>query len=163
MRRAYVSPSVNTHWNLLREFEEMMKTFNNETERSLTRSFSPQAEIKENDKGYLLSFDIPGIKEEDLKIEYSDSILRIFGERKSDLSDESDGQFQTEKYYGRFERQFRLPESVNESGVEAQYKDGVLQVFLPKSPAKTAKKIEIKKGEPSLMKKLFNSKTEGQN
>ena len=159
VRRTYPTSA----WSLFKDFDEILKGMNQDTEPlpMHMKAFTPQAEIKENDKGYLLSFDIPGVKENDIKIEFNDSMLRIFGERKSTIQSEKDGHFQTEKSYGRFDRQFRLPESVNDSDVEAHYEDGVLQVFLPKSPAKTAKKIEIKKGENSLDKKLF-SKNEDQ-
>lgn len=161
VRRAYMGPHVSSTWNLFRDFDEVLKGFNQDMEPTQMKAFTPQAEVKETDKGYLLSFDIPGMKEDEIKIEFSDSVLRIFGERKSESQNEVDGYFETEKIYGRFERQFRLPESVNDSDVEAHYENGVLQVFLPKSPAKVAKKIEIKKGEASFIKKLF-SKNEDQ-
>ncbi|MBL7543824.1 MAG: Hsp20/alpha crystallin family protein [Bdellovibrionaceae bacterium] len=162
-RRNYLSPSFNSNWNVWKEFDDLMRGFSRDfdTETPLpNKMFSPQAEIKENDKGYLLSFDVPGIKEEDIKIEFHDSVLRIFGERKSQHENEKDGTFRTEKYYGHFERSFRLPETIDEAKVEAHYDSGVLQVFLPKTPAKESKRIEIKKGEQSTFQKLFAKKNE---
>jgi HSP20 family protein len=166
-RNGYLTPSFNSNWNIWREFDDLMRGFGRDMDVENNfqgKVFSPQAEIKENDKGYLLSFDVPGMKEEDIKIEYHDSVLRIHGERKSEIKDEKDGLFHTEKYYGHFERNFRLPESIDESKVDAHYSNGVLQVFLPKVPAKESKKIEIKKGEDSPFKNLFSKsepKTEG--
>lgn len=165
MRRAYLNPAFNT--NIWREFDDLMRGFGRELDTdqtSQTQMFSPKAEITENDKGYLLSFDVPGIKEEDIKIEYHDSVLRIHGERKSELTKEDKaGIFHTEKNYGHFERNFRLPETIDDTKVEAHYESGVLQVFLPKVPVKETKRIEIKKGENGF-RNLFAKKdtsTEG--
>lgn len=166
MKRTYLNPAFNSNWNIWREFDDLMRGFDRDldtNQTNQTKMFSPKAEIKENDKGYLLSFDVPGIKEDDIKIEFHDSVLRIHGERKSELNNEKDGLFHTEKYYGHFERNFRLPETIDETKVEAHYESGVLQVFLPKTPAKESKKIEIKKGE-STFQRLFSKKdtpTEG--
>lgn len=156
IRRVYPNPRFDSHWNLWSDFDDIMQGLTRNIEPAALDSFSPTAEFKESDKGYLLSFDMPGLKEEDIKIEFNDSLLRVSGERKSEHKDEKDSYFKTEKYYGRFERQFKVPESVDENAVEAHYKDGVLQVFLPKSPAKIAKKIEVKKGDDSLLKRLFS-------
>ncbi len=141
MRRAYLQPTVNSNWNIWREFDDILRTAVPE------KTFSPKAEIKENDKGYLLSFDIPGIKEDDIKIDFNDSVLRIYGERKSEHKEETEGTFHTEKYYGHFERSFKVPEAIDDANIEAHYNNGVLQVFLPKTPARESKKIAIKKGE----------------
>jgi len=154
MRRSYLSPTVNSNWNIWREFDDMI-------EASLPKkAMSPQVELKENEKGYLFSFDVPGMKEDDIKIEFHDSVLRIYGERKSEHKNEKDGTFHTEKYYGHFERTFRIPEAVDEANVGAHYENGVLQVFLPKTPAKESKKIEIKKGENSFSKLFSEKKSE---
>tara|TARA_B110001454_G_scaffold219203_1_gene252158 strand:- start:83515 stop:84021 length:507 start_codon:yes stop_codon:yes gene_type:complete len=150
IRRSYLSPTVNSNWNIWREFDDMMRNFGRDYDVETTtpgKTFSPQAELKENEKGYLLSFDVPGITEQDIKIDFHDSVLRIYGERKSEHKDEKDGTFHTEKYYGHFERSFRLPETIDDANIEANYNNGVLQVFLPKTPAKESKKIEIRKGE----------------
>lgn len=154
LRRSYLSPTVNSNWNIWREFDDMI-------EASLPKkAMSPQVELKENEKGYLFSFDVPGMKEDDIKIEFHDSVLRIHGERKSEHKNEKDGTFHTEKYYGHFERTFRIPEAIDEGNVGAHYENGVLQVFLPKTPAKESKKIEIKKGENNFNKLFSETKTE---
>lgn len=164
MRRSYLNPTVNSNWNIWREFDDMMRNFGRDfdVEASTTpgKLFSPQAELKENDKGYLISFDVPGMKEDDIKIEFHDSMLRIYGERKSEHKNEQEGTFHTEKYYGHFERTFRIPEAVDEANVAAHYENGVLQVFLPKTPAKESKKIEIKKGGGNLTKLFSKTKAE---
>jgi HSP20 family protein len=160
IRRTYLNPRSYSNWNLWSDFDELFSAPNHSPSPQLPTTFSPHSEVKENDKGYLLSLDIPGMKEDDIKIEFNNSILKVFGERKSEVTQEQDGYFQTEKSYGRFDRQFRVPESVNDAEVEANYKDGVLQIFLPKTAAKVSKQIEIKKNEPSLLKKLFTKNEE---
>ena len=164
IRRSYLSPTVNSNWNIWREFDEMMRNFGRDFDVEASapgKLFSPQAELKENEKGYLVSFDVPGMKEDDIKIEFHDSILRIHGERKNEHKDEKDGMFRTEKYYGHFERTFRIPETEDEANVGAHYENGVLQVFLPKTPAKESKKIEIKKGENNFNKLFSETKQDG--
>lgn len=157
-RRGYLTPSFNNGFNLLRDFDDIFRNLSRDLalDTPTSKSFSPQAEIKENAKGYLISFDVPGIKEDDIKIDFHDSVLRIQGERKTEHKDEQNGLFRTEKHYGHFERSFRLSDTVDEANVEANFENGVLQVFLPKLPTKESKRIEIKKGEGSSFRNLFS-------
>lgn len=147
-------------WAIVHEFDELFKDLNSSPlEKGL--AFNAKAEIKENDAGYLISFDVPGMKESDIKIEFADSVLKVSGERKTDFKENSSDYFRTEKSYGKFERFFRLPESVEDGKIEAHYKDGVLDVFVPKSLAKQQKTIEVKKdSDSSLLEKWLNKKVD---
>lgn len=104
-----------------------------------TRSLRPAYDVEETDTHFVLSFDLPGMKQEDINIEVKDRVLKISGERKR----EETGKLHSERFYGSFERQFSLPENVNPEAVEANYEHGVLMIALPKVEEAKAKKIEI--------------------
>lgn len=164
MRKSLIANNTpyTSAWNLMREFDEI---FNDWASPVLTTGeyqthFQPKSEVKETDTGYLMSFDVPGVKEEDIKIEFADRVLKIHGERKEESKIEKEGFFRTEKVYGKFERAFRLPENVDENAIEATYNHGVLQVYLPKEAPKTSKTINISSGAKGFMEKLIGKKDE---
>lgn len=164
MRRSSITNNTPyaSAWNLMKEFDDI---FNEWTSSSATTGeyqthFQPKSEVKETDSGYLMSFDVPGVKEDDIKIEFADRVLKIYGERKEESKIEKEGFFRTEKVYGKFERSFRLPENIDENKIEASYNHGVLQVYLPKEAPKSSKTINISSGPKSFMEKLIGKKEE---
>lgn len=129
-------------------FEAMERDLENVWQASPHRRedfFSPAVEIDENDSGFLLSFDIPGIRQEDIHLEAQDRVLKVWGERKKELKNEK----YSEKFYGRFERSFSLPEGADSEQIEARFNNGVLNVYIPKKAAVIPQKIEVKSGETS--------------
>lgn len=112
------------------------------------RGFLPAYEIAEGDKDYLLSFDVPGIPKENIFVEIKDRCLRVFGERKESKPDASESASAkecrfSEFRYGSFERTFTLPTDVDIEKIEAQNRDGVLSLKLPKMEKSQAKNIKI--------------------
>jgi HSP20 family protein len=164
MRRSLIANSMPyvSAWELMKEFDDAFKEFPLPTTpaNEYQAYFQPKSEVKETNAGYLMSFDVPGVKEEDVKIEFSDRVLKISGERKDENKVEKDGYFRTEKVYGKFERTFRLPENVEENKIEANYNHGVLHVYLPKAAPKSSKSITITAGSgpKSFMEKLIGKK-----
>ncbi|MGE0631100.1 MAG: Hsp20/alpha crystallin family protein [Pseudobdellovibrionaceae bacterium] len=120
--------------------------------------FSPEVDIEENAGNYLLSFDLPGLKKEDIQIEVKDNILTVSGERKWETKEETNNLKRFERKYGSFSRSFTLPTSVDANRVEANYENGVLELALPKSEAAKSKKVEIQSGKGGLFSKLVGSK-----
>lgn len=90
----------------------------------------PRLELSETDKAVTVSAELPGLSEKDIQVEIANGVLSIRGEKKADRSDES--KFVSERYYGSFERQISL-EGVEEDKAQADFKNGVLSVTLPKS------------------------------
>jgi len=90
----------------------------------------PRIELSETDKTVTVSAELPGLSEKDVQVEIANGILSIRGEKKAERSDES--KFVSERYYGSFERQIPL-EGVEEDKAQADFKNGVLTVTLPKS------------------------------
>jgi len=115
-----------------------------DSSQSGSRSFLPSCDFQETDDYYFFSFDIPGVKKEDIHIEFHDGSLHISGEKKSDFSSKkTEGRKFSEKFYGKFQRSFSLPAPVKENEIEAQFKDGVLELLVPKTQRKKGLKIPI--------------------
>ena len=129
-------------------FEDIDRVFfdlaNKATPAPTARVFRPPAEVAEQEDHYLMSFDLPGIKKEDIKIEMKENVLTLAGERKQEAKIEGTKNAQVfERQYGSFYRSFTLPTTVSEDKIEAHYENGVLSLYLPKTPVAQARKIEI--------------------
>ncbi|HMB00262.1 MAG TPA: Hsp20/alpha crystallin family protein [Spirochaetota bacterium] len=110
--------------------------------------FSPKANIKENKKNYLLELDLPGVDKKDVSLNVQDGYLTIKGERKNEHhEEEKDGYYRYESSYGSFERSWNM-DQVDTDNIEAEFKNGVLKLKLPKKKEvqekDQVKKIEIK-------------------
>ncbi|MBK9039541.1 MAG: Hsp20/alpha crystallin family protein [Bdellovibrionales bacterium] len=105
--------------------------------------FSPACDFKDTGKEYVINFDIPGIKREDVKIEMENNRLTVSGERSVRRDEKEARYLLSESCSGYFMRSFSLPNLVDESRVDAQYADGVLTITVPKIEASKAKQIKI--------------------
>lgn len=116
----------------------------------LNWSYNPRVDIRETDAAYQLSAELPGLDEKDVEVNLDNGILKISGEKRSDKEekDEDRNYYGRERYYGRFERSFRLPDGIKADKVEARYKNGVLNVTVPKSEAakSSMRKVEVRAG-----------------
>jgi HSP20 family protein len=100
---------------------------------STNRSSSmPAVNIREDDKDYFLELAVPGIDKKDLKIDINEDVLTISSETKNEVEENKDGYKRKEFSYSSFCRSFYIPENVNRDKIEANYKDGILSVKLPK-------------------------------
>ena len=122
------------------------------------RSFSPSAEVTEGEGHYLMSFDLPGVKKEDVKIDLQSGLLTISSERTDECEQKGKGHYRGERFYGSFSRTFPIPEGVKPEQIEASYADGVLRVVVPKVETAKAQQIKIGEGKPGLWDKLLGHK-----
>ena len=97
------------------------------------QAFYPSVDIKEDDKQIVLTSDLPGIDQKDIKVTVEDGTLTLSGERKFEKSAEEENFHRVERSFGSFERSFSLPETVDEDKIVASYKNGVLELTLPKT------------------------------
>ena len=104
--------------------------------------WTPAADIYETESSYLIAMDVPGINREALEIDVDDNRLIVRGTREINESK----QHRSERPKGKFLRTFSVPGSVDQGKIGAEYKEGVLQIRLPKRSQQTAKKIDIKIG-----------------
>ncbi len=105
--------------------------------------FLPSLEFKEDENQFLLHLDIPGMERKDLDISVTGNTLTVKGERKTEENKKGKGYFYSERRYGNFQRSVELPAEVEADKVAANYKDGVLELVLPKSEKARPKQIKV--------------------
>ena len=105
----------------------------------------PSVDVHEDEKGYTLRFDLPGVNPKDVRIEMVDGKLSIRGERKSETI-EGGSTHRLERVSGTFERAFRLRSKVDPDAIKATYKDGVLTILVPKAPEAVKREIAVELG-----------------
>lgn len=103
----------------------------------------PPADLVDEGSAYRLSIELPGLKQEDIDVEYRDGSLSITGEKKEESENKEGGCLISERRYGSFRRQMTLPADVDAEGIKAEYKDGVLTLTLKKDEAAAAKPRKI--------------------
>lgn len=133
--------------SLQREMNQLFDAFAPSTSLreggSSVMAFMPAAELEETPEAFHLKLELPGIDAEDLDIQVTADSVSITGERKSESKSESNGTTRSEFRYGRFQRVIPMPSAIRNDGVEASYKDGVLQVVLPKDESTKSKSIKV--------------------
>ncbi|MGE0631328.1 MAG: Hsp20/alpha crystallin family protein [Pseudobdellovibrionaceae bacterium] len=97
--------------------------------------FKPKVDVTEDETAYMLSFDLPGLKNEDIRIDLYGDTLTISGERQLRTMGPNVGVFRLERNYGKFSRSFTLPANSDTQNINADYQDGVLELRIPKSKA----------------------------
>ncbi|MDW7771437.1 MAG: Hsp20/alpha crystallin family protein [Desulfobulbaceae bacterium] len=104
---------------------------------------SPSVDIFEEDGDMVVKAEIPGISKEDLNVSITEDTLTLSGEKKQEEKVERKDYHRVERSYGSFSRCFRLPDNVNGEKAKASFKDGVLEIRIPKTKETKAKKIQI--------------------
>jgi HSP20 family protein len=102
-------------------------------------SSMPAVNIREDDKKYNLELAVPGMDKKDLRIDINEDVLTISSESKQETEESKDGYKRKEFSYSSFCRSFYIPENVNRDAIEANYKDGILTVDLPKQEEEKSK------------------------
>jgi len=145
-------PRTSNWLSLMPEYDLFDRMFNDWSVPSLWMEENvvvPAFDITENEKEYVISGEIPGIDPKDLEVTLSDGILTIQGEKKQESEEEEENYHRIERHYGSFQRSFRLPENIKRDELDANYKDGILRLTLPKSKESEVKKIEVKEKKAS--------------
>jgi HSP20 family protein len=147
-------------WNPMRDLMSMEREFS-KIFNSLERKFGfddgdgengdyenavwmPMTDILEDNDKYYLNIDLPGIKKEDVKINYSNGQLSVSGERKQESEEKNLKFHRSERSYGKYFRSFTLPQKIKENEIDAEFKDGQLKISIPKSEEAKPKQLEIK-------------------
>jgi HSP20 family protein len=99
----------------------------------------PRIEIKETDAAYTVTAELPGMDIKDVNVDLRNDILIISGEKRQERAEEEAGRLYSERSYGRFERHIPLDEDVDAEKIAADFKNGILNVTLPKNPNAPAK------------------------
>ncbi|BAZ31777.1 heat shock protein Hsp20 [Cylindrospermum sp. NIES-4074] len=108
----------------------------------------PAAELQETQEAIHLKLELPGIESKDLDIQVTENSVYVSGERKIEAKSEVKGVIKSEFYYGKFERVIPLPARVQNANVKAEYKDGILNLTLPKVEQEKHKVVKINLEKP---------------
>ncbi|MCU7806935.1 MAG: Hsp20/alpha crystallin family protein [Candidatus Thiodiazotropha sp. (ex Semelilucina semeliformis)] len=137
-------------WHMMDNWrQEMDRVFHpllqreDDTSRVVGGDWVPAVDIKDEDSRYVIRADIPGVKPEDIEVTMENGVLTIRGERKFEETEEKENFKRIERSHGIFYRRFSLPDNTDAEAIEAQGKDGVLEVTIPKTVEKHSKKIEV--------------------
>ena len=133
-------------WN---PFSEMNRLFNENILRSngediLTGNWAPRVDIFENEDAIEVSVALPGLKQQDVKVNIENNVLTISGERKFEHDEKKENYSKVEQYYGTFSRSFSLSNTIDPEKVNASMEQGILKVLLPKREETKPKQIEVK-------------------
>jgi HSP20 family protein len=126
-----------------RMFNEFFRGGSGEEAGWGVRTWAPPVDIYETDDAVVLKAELPGVSKEDVSVEIHQNTLMLRGERKHEAEVKEENYHRVERAYGTFQRSFVLPTLVDQEHVQATYKDGVLELRLPKSEAAKPKRIAI--------------------
>lgn len=104
----------------------------------------PMIDVAEREDAIMVRAEVPGCKPEDIDVSVYGDTLTIAGEKKDSREDKGDGFYHVESSYGSFRREVLLPTNVDEENIDAEYRDGVLSVTLPKTEKSKAVKVKVK-------------------
>ncbi len=121
----------------------VLPAFFDEMESWSGMEWSPRVDIKEEDKQFIVTADIPGVDPSDIEVTMENGMLRIHGERTSEKEETKKNYRIRECSYGTFERLFRMPESADSKKIKAKGKNGVLTITIAKNPATAPRRITI--------------------
>jgi HSP20 family protein len=106
--------------------------------------WAPAVDVEETDEEYVIKADLPDVKKEDVKVELLDGALTIEGERQQEKEEKGKKFLRIERSYGTFLRTFTVPPDADETKIDAEFKEGLLKVHLPKSEKAKPKTIDVK-------------------
>lgn len=141
-----------TQLSPFRDFSQMQESFDRlfnefmslkKTNGRQEFGFSPSCDISEEGNNYVLTFDLPGVKKDQVKVEADNDQLTIRAERKEEKSTESKKKYLSEVYYGSYARTFTLPGPINEKKIDAKFDNGVLTIVVPKTESSKTKQIPV--------------------
>lgn len=142
-------------WDPFREMDEMQRRLSrflnegtarrgNGNEALTVAEWAPLVDILEDDKGYLIKAELPEVRKGDVKVRVENGVLSVSGERHFEKDEKGKRYHRVERAYGSFNRSFTLPDDVDSNEVQAEFKDGVLNVRVGKDKSARPKSIDVK-------------------
>jgi HSP20 family protein len=107
------------------------------------RRWIPAMDLVEEDDEFVLRADLPGVAEDDVKVELEDNVLSVSGERRSEHDERGEGYRRIERASGSFSRSLTLPEGIDPAGINARFERGVLEVRVPKPAQRKPRRVAI--------------------
>jgi HSP20 family protein len=144
-----------------RLFSTNMTRFFGDDEAIARGAWNPNVDIYENKDQIVLEAELPGMNRDDFDLSIENNVLTLRGERRFEKKDEGDNFHRVERAYGSFTRSFTLPQTVSSEGANAEYRNGLLRVTLPKREEVKARKIQIESdGAETASRKTIDTKAE---
>ncbi|MBU2511025.1 Hsp20/alpha crystallin family protein [bacterium] len=149
-KRDSLSPFDSFHREVNRMFDEVFGDFGSFPSTFFGKdrfsSFSPSINVSEGEKSIEVSAELPGMEEKDIEVVLKNRVLTIKGEKKSEEKKEEKEFYKVERSFGSFQRSIQIPDEIEVDKIKASFKNGVLQVTLPKSESaqKKVRRIEVK-------------------
>jgi HSP20 family protein len=112
-------------------------------EGAALNTWTPSVDIYEDEGSFLIKLELPEVNREDVKVNLHENTLSISGERRIENEEKRDGYHRVERSYGQFYRSFTLPPNVNTEQINAQFKDGMLRLTIPKKEEAKPKQIAV--------------------
>ncbi len=141
-----------------RAFDDLWSQPQSAISRTPNQMFHPAVDLHETADSFLISLDLPGMDQKDIKVDVQKGRLTISGERRNEHM-ENEGMFKrVERSYGSFERSFQLPQNVDDDKVQARFENGVLEVLVPKIEAAKPRSIEVESSKGGLFSRLLGQK-----
>jgi HSP20 family protein len=120
-------------------------TFGGAGDRSFfEEAWNPATDVIEEEDRFRVRVDLPGMRREEIEVTVNGEVLTITGEKKRDAETKEKNVYRSERAFGKFSRTLRLPSAVDAERVEASYRDGVLEVSIPKSQEARARVVTVK-------------------
>jgi len=127
--------------------DEMSRLFNglvtSPSGSSAAKDWVPSVDISESDDGFIVTADVPGMNADDIKISVANNVLTLRGDKKNIREGDGENFHRVERTFGSFERTFSLPTGVESGNVKAKYRNGVLEVRIPKSVEAKPQEIKV--------------------
>jgi HSP20 family protein len=129
----------------MKEFDSFFNApfFNDSISTPRAGSLVPRVNISEDKDNFYVHAELPGLSHEDVKVTFSEGVLTIRGEKKKEEKSEDRNYHRIERRYGEFVRQFNLPENVKHDAIKADFRNGVLEITVPKTEPQKPKEHEI--------------------
>jgi HSP20 family protein len=139
-------------WEPFRDLDDIFSRYNplfgrlaarggNQGEEST--AWAPAANISETETEYLIKAELPEVSKEDVKVTVDENVITISGERRKEAEHKDEKVHRVESFYGSFSRSFRLPEDADIGAIQAESRNGMLKVRVPKTPAPKPRTVEV--------------------
>lgn len=142
-RQSFWGQDVGASPDIRRALSHFFNDQDNDQSTVETSQWAPRVDIREEDKGFRILVDVPGVDPATIEVSMDKSILTIKGERAVEAEENGGRLTRQERVYGTFHRRFSLPESADADGISAHGKYGVLEIVIPKKPETTPRRITI--------------------
>jgi len=132
-----------------RFFEPFFGRFNFVDDNLPSGTWAPPVDVAEDTEKIHVKVEVPGMDEKDLRVNFEDGLLTVSGERQFERKEDRN-YHRIERAYGSFVRTFSLPRTVDAGAIVASYRNGVLEIEIPKKEEAKPKQIQINVGQPQL-------------